>query len=215
MRRIYECTQSGHPGPTASGKWETGRFKGFKGTLIHSTANWVYGLISLPLPLHLPLRHEMASIVGVSSMYKTHTLKLLKRPTTTTASVSLDNEPRLNALLLANHNNRPRIRFITSAIATTNSSVLTKQEEAFKGFGSNDVNGDGQFGYDYEADDTPVTVSNDELDISKLGLPSQLVASLHKRGITSLFPIQVFIIFFLKFYFILLSSVEWNLTLVD
>lgn len=33
--------------------------------------------------------------------------------------------------------------------------------------------------------------SDDELDISNLGLPQRLVEALEKRGITQLFPIQV------------------------
>ncbi|KAJ1425573.1 Zinc finger, CCHC-type [Sesbania bispinosa] len=119
-----------------------------------------------------------SSIAAFSSIYQTSSLK---RPTATTASVSLSRFN--NTLLLRTHPNKPTLSFVTSAIATPNSSLLT--EQAFKGT----LGFDDQFRYDYEAE-TPVTVNEDELDISKLGLPSQLVDSLQKRGITNLFPIQ-------------------------
>ncbi|KAI4304230.1 hypothetical protein MLD38_039772 [Melastoma candidum] len=89
---------------------------------------------------------------------------------------------------------------VVSAVVTPN-SVLS--EEAFKklgggggsgsgGFsedetGTSDVDGfDGGMGFDGGVE----SVSEDELAISKLGLPSRLVDVLEKRGITHLFPIQ-------------------------
>ncbi|KAI4995742.1 hypothetical protein ZWY2020_037790 [Hordeum vulgare] len=76
-------------------------------------------------------------------------------------------------------------------IASPN-SVLS--EHAFKrlglGAGSDDEDEDG-YGSDQEG---PVAVEGDkdELAISRPGLPAQLVATLEKRGITHLFPIQNF-----------------------
>ncbi|XP_061370986.1 DEAD-box ATP-dependent RNA helicase 3, chloroplastic isoform X2 [Gastrolobium bilobum] len=130
-----------------------------------------------------------SSILGVSSIYQSPSLELHKRATPTPSislQSSLDNKSRcFNTLLRANTNNKPTLCFVPSAIATPNSSILS--EEAFKVL--DNVSGDDQFGYGYETE-TPVSVSVDELDISKLGLPSRLVDSLQKRGITSLFPIQ-------------------------
>ncbi|XP_057542312.1 DEAD-box ATP-dependent RNA helicase 3, chloroplastic-like [Amaranthus tricolor] len=81
------------------------------------------------------------------------------------------------------------LKWVSSAIATPN-SVLS--EEAFKGLGDFS---NGSFGVsDEEEFDEGETegygLSEDELDVSKLGLPQKLVESLRKRGITQLFPIQ-------------------------
>ncbi|KAI4976126.1 hypothetical protein ZWY2020_049733 [Hordeum vulgare] len=77
-----------------------------------------------------------------------------------------------------------------AAIASPN-SVLS--EHAFKrlglGAGSDDEDEDG-YGSDQEG---PAAVEGDknELAISRPGLPAHLVATLEKRGITHLFPIEV------------------------
>ncbi|PKU77785.1 DEAD-box ATP-dependent RNA helicase 3, chloroplastic [Dendrobium catenatum] len=77
--------------------------------------------------------------------------------------------------------------FLRFAIASPN-SVLS--EEAFKGLGgfkgssSLDEDEEYQFGEENTEGD------KDELDVSRLGLPEQLVDILQKRGITHLFPIQ-------------------------
>ncbi|TKY52376.1 DEAD-box ATP-dependent RNA helicase 3 [Spatholobus suberectus] len=119
----------------------------------------------------------MASIIGASSsVYKVPSLQLLKRPAAATTSVSFNTLPR-NAALCS----------VPSAIATPTSSLLA--EQPFKGLTLDGVADNDQFGHDYETD-TPANVSDHELDISKLGLPSRLVHSLQKRGITTLFPIQ-------------------------
>ncbi|KAI5430059.1 hypothetical protein KIW84_034582 [Lathyrus oleraceus] len=76
----------------------------------------------------------------------------------------------------------PAVSFVISAISTPNTSILTAQE-AFKGFNLGDDSND-------QLSHVPVAVSKDELDISELGFPSQLVDSLQRRGITNLFPIQ-------------------------
>ncbi|RDX75323.1 DEAD-box ATP-dependent RNA helicase 3, chloroplastic, partial [Mucuna pruriens] len=113
----------------------------------------------------------MASITGVGvsssiSTYKIPSLQLLKRPTSVTFSTS---------------HTLPRNATLSSAIATPTSSIVTQQP--FNGLTLDDVTDN------YEPD-TPAHVSDHELDISKLPLPSRLVHSLHNRGITSLFPIQ-------------------------
>ena len=95
---------------------------------------------------------------------------------------------------------------VASAIATPN-SVLS--EEAFKGLQGRslgasksesedeDVFEDDEDQFEEEDDDEEFAIENspaadgDELAIASLGLPPQLVDSLHKRGITRLFPIQV------------------------
>ncbi|CAL5399146.1 unnamed protein product [Camellia sinensis] len=131
-----------------------------------------------------------SSILGVSSIYQTRT-------TTTTTT------PPLSLPFSATHF-RPKqlsgcacgggggggggLSFVVSAVATPNSSVLS--EEAFKGLGGFDEDSL----EDYESETEPSTSSGagseDELLVSKLGLPRRLVESLHNRGITSLFPIQ-------------------------
>lgn len=83
--------------------------------------------------------------------------------------------------------------FVASAVVTPNSSVLS--EEAFQELG--------RFGEDsldvseteYESQDEAFSenevVDEEELVISKLGLPRKLVETLEARGISELFPIQV------------------------
>ncbi|KAI4966178.1 hypothetical protein ZWY2020_042138 [Hordeum vulgare] len=79
-----------------------------------------------------------------------------------------------------------------AAIASPN---FVLSEHAFKrlglGAGSEDEVEDG-YGSDQEG---PAVVEGDkdELAISRLGLPAQLIATLEKRGITHLFPIQVLV----------------------
>ncbi|XP_027348827.1 DEAD-box ATP-dependent RNA helicase 3, chloroplastic isoform X2 [Abrus precatorius] len=139
----------------------------------------------------------MASIIGVSSIHQTPSLELYKRPTTTASTSSvrlqcLDSKSHFNNALRAHRHKtglKPTLTFVPSAIATPNSSLLS--EEAFKGLGrgfDDDAQIDDEFGYASESDSS--STNPDELDISKLGLPSPLVDSLHNRGITRLFPIQ-------------------------
>ncbi|GMI79412.1 embryo defective 1138 [Hibiscus trionum] len=73
--------------------------------------------------------------------------------------------------------------FVPRAVATPN-SVLS--EQAFEGLSlhqDDDV-------YDSETEAESSSINDDELDVSKLGLPQRLVDTLVKRGITHLFPIQ-------------------------
>ncbi|XP_031247384.1 DEAD-box ATP-dependent RNA helicase 3, chloroplastic isoform X2 [Pistacia vera] len=130
----------------------------------------------------------MSSILGVSS-----TLFLevsAKRATTSSLfrSLPLADKSHFNALIASN--NKPLVlkssglSFVPSAIATPN-NVLS--EEAFKGLGDFSDNSD-SLDEDYESEN--VSTDDDELAISKLGLPDRLVGTLEKRGITQLFPIQ-------------------------
>ncbi|XP_047172908.1 DEAD-box ATP-dependent RNA helicase 3, chloroplastic-like isoform X2 [Vigna umbellata] len=142
----------------------------------------------------------MASLVGVSSIYQTPALEHYQRPnSTSTSSVRLqclDSKSHFNNLLRAHRHSpgptfktglKPTPTFLPSAIATPNSSLLS--EEAFKGLGRHFDQTDHQF--EHSSDSLPSEPSNpDELDISKLDLPSRLVDSLKSRGITHLFPIQ-------------------------
>ncbi|CAN4076770.1 unnamed protein product [Withania somnifera] len=127
-----------------------------------------------------------SSIIGVSSIYQPNpSLELSRRPTTT---------PPLS-LPFSNEKSHFHVRLrhgvssssLTSAVVTPNSSVLS--EEAFKrigGFGNVS-----EAEYESEVEEDVLGAGNeDELAISKLGLPRRLVESLEKRGITQLFPIQ-------------------------
>ncbi|XP_061366185.1 DEAD-box ATP-dependent RNA helicase 3, chloroplastic-like isoform X1 [Gastrolobium bilobum] len=135
------------------------------------------------------------SIVGVSSIYQTPTpsVELYKRSTSSVRLQFLDSKSHFNNLLRAHRHFgfKPTLTFVPSAIATPNSSLLS--EEAFKGIGrgfddDDDAQNDDDFGFSSETDAS--SPNPDELDISKLGLPSRLVDSLRNRGITHLFPIQ-------------------------
>lgn len=80
-----------------------------------------------------------------------------------------------------------------AAVASPN-SVLS--EHAFKRLqlGSDDEDGEeGAYGSDEEGLEVGEGFQGDEeeLAIARLGLPDELVATLEKRGITHLFPIQV------------------------
>ncbi|CAK8544493.1 unnamed protein product [Lathyrus sativus] len=141
----------------------------------------------------------MASItvIGASSTCKLPSLELYKKHKLTSISTSTvklhsfdakNSRHVSNSLLrhnrLANFNSSDR--FLASAVATPNSSSSSLlSDEAFQGLGP---------GFDGEEDDDfpsrTASLNADELDISKLDLPSQLVDSLRERGITQLFPIQ-------------------------
>ncbi|PWZ53621.1 DEAD-box ATP-dependent RNA helicase 3, chloroplastic [Zea mays] len=75
------------------------------------------------------------------------------------------------------------------ALASPN-SVLS--EHAFKRLqlGSDDEDGEGPYGSDADEGFEAGEGDNEELAIARLGLPDELVATLEKRGITHLFPIQ-------------------------
>ncbi|XP_058738438.1 DEAD-box ATP-dependent RNA helicase 3, chloroplastic-like isoform X1 [Vicia villosa] len=140
----------------------------------------------------------MASItvIGASSTCKLPSLELYKKYKLTSISTvklhSFDSNKSRHVTnnLLLRHNRLANFsssdRFLPSAVATPNSSSSSLlSDEAFQGLGS-DFEGD-------EDEDFPsrtASLNADELDISKLDLPSQLVGSLRERGITQLFPIQ-------------------------
>lgn len=143
-----------------------------------------------------------SSIIGVSSVHQTTALELSRR-TSFSLSLSFSDKTRLGLLRAPNpwvlsdaslrRSFKQGISFVPSAIATPN-SVLS--EEAFKGFGGFpkdplDVTDEDE---DYH---TEIVASGaaqeDELALAKLDLPPRLVESLKQRGITHLFPIQVYI----------------------
>lgn len=89
----------------------------------------------------------MASLIGISSIYKTPTLELYKRETNTTSTATaktsllqlFDTNPHFNNVLRA-HNHisndasrnfksgfKPRVSFVPTAIASPNSFVLSKE----------------------------------------------------------------------------------------
>lgn len=121
-------------------------------------------------------------------------------PSTSRFSLPFTFKSQFNALVVGgrpllggfNHSSVPR------AVATPN-SVLS--EQAFEGLSLHQEDDDvydseGEVESGFESEST----HDDELDLSKLGLPQRLVDSLLKRGITHLFPIQVN---FLLFYCVL------------
>ncbi|KAF9621565.1 hypothetical protein IFM89_022919 [Coptis chinensis] len=131
--------------------------------------------------------------IGVSSLHPfsfEHSIK----PSTSSSNT--------NRLLFSSTKNTfpslPTLRtclFIPSAIATPNSNSSLLSEEAFKGLGTFSKNDEYESEEEEEedSDDSAVQVDNDnddQLSVTNLGLPRLLVQSLHKRGITHLFPIQ-------------------------
>ncbi|KAJ6397384.1 hypothetical protein OIU77_018406 [Salix suchowensis] len=160
------------------------------------------------------------TVIGVSSLFHSTTTNSCRRATTTTtthssqaipypssSSVFLsERPPHFNSLtaktqlsfkhnlIINNSSSSGGGGFSTpSAIATPN-SILS--EEAFKGLdGFSDFEADvdaGDAAVDYVSSETEPNsnTSEDELDVSKLGLPQRLVQTLQNRGITHLFPIQ-------------------------
>ncbi|KAK7392153.1 hypothetical protein VNO78_20583 [Psophocarpus tetragonolobus] len=112
----------------------------------------------------------MACMIPIScSIFKVPSFHLLRRP----SALSFNSLP--------GNRNGTLSSVVPSAIATP--SLVTQQP--LKGLTLDHVTDDLPF--DQLPDNSP---SDHELDISKLPLPSPLVHSLLKRGITSLFPIQ-------------------------
>ncbi|XP_020099826.1 DEAD-box ATP-dependent RNA helicase 3, chloroplastic isoform X1 [Ananas comosus] len=157
----------------------------------------------------------MASIIGVSSLYPSPSPDLSRRvfpfpsPSPSTpekphfCGLRASTTKGFGACFCALGRSRPAkqlsLLIPPSAVASPN-SVLS--EEAFRGLGgfsSSSLVGDeeeeegGGEEYGSEADESEgesYDGSDEELAIANLGLPRQLVASLEKRGITHLFPIQ-------------------------
>ncbi|KAG5232249.1 DEAD-box ATP-dependent RNA helicase [Salix suchowensis] len=158
-----------------------------------------------------------STVIGVSSIFHSKTTTSCRRvaaaaATTTATNLSSaiplssssasflsEKPPHFNSLiaktqlsfrhsLFINNNST----FTPSAIATPN-TILS--EEAFKGldgFSDLEADADTDDALDYDSSETELNsnTSEDELDISKLGLPHRLVQTLQNRGITHLFPIQ-------------------------
>lgn len=142
----------------------------------------------------------MASIVGVSSLYRSPCLELPKRASEKPHFCGLRASATSRGSWCSLWSSRPRAApprlLVPSAVASPN-SVLS--EEAFKGLGDFSKSSlDGEEGEDRyygseeeEAAGGSAVMSEEELAIANLGLPEQLVNTLEKRGITHLFPIQV------------------------
>ncbi|KAJ6380473.1 hypothetical protein OIU76_017023 [Salix suchowensis] len=158
-----------------------------------------------------------STVIGVSSIFHSKTTTSCRRVAAAAAATTATNlssaiplssssasflsekPPHFNSLiaktqlsfrhsLFINNNST----FTPSAIATPN-TILS--EEAFKGldgFSDLEADADTDDALDYDSSETELNsnTSEDELDISKLGLPHRLVQTLQNRGITHLFPIQ-------------------------
>lgn len=144
------------------------------------------------------------SIVGVSSIYQTNpSVELSRRPTATPPlSLPFSNEKSYFHVRLR-HGVSSSSPFLASAVVTPNTSVLS--EEAFKGIGGLGKDSLNVSDNEYESeveDDESRAENEDELSVSKLGLPHRLVEALEKRGITQLFPIQVPFFSFILFNYL-------------
>ncbi|PKA48882.1 DEAD-box ATP-dependent RNA helicase 3, chloroplastic [Apostasia shenzhenica] len=141
----------------------------------------------------------MASTIGVSFLIQNFSTSLLELPRRAFVPLWLPSFPLrvsftrgIDACHYLQRSSRSRPPFVPSSISTPN-SVLS--EEAFKGLGV--FEGSSSADDEYESgeevtrmSDVDTVVNTDELDISKLDLPQELVDTLHKRGIAHLFPIQ-------------------------
>ncbi|KAG8363992.1 hypothetical protein BUALT_Bualt19G0080000 [Buddleja alternifolia] len=140
------------------------------------------------LPTPPTMASSSSSILGVPSIYQTHDQS--RKPTSITtpplsfrfSTVHNPFRPFSSASRLK-HGASTSNSFVASAVFTPNSSVLS--EEAFKGLG-----GFGNVSESEYEDSEEGVINEDELDMTKLGLPQRLVETLEKRGITQLFPIQ-------------------------
>jgi len=140
-----------------------------------------------------------SSIVGVSTVYQSPSLLTIPRKyPIPPVTLPLSEKTLLNSLKARN------LKWVSSAIATPNSVF---SEEAFKVLTGEfskasfdeefDADEEGELGSEGEGlgDADSEGTGEDELDVEKLGLPEKLVESLTKRGITQLFPIQVYVPF--------------------
>ncbi|XP_041993902.1 DEAD-box ATP-dependent RNA helicase 3, chloroplastic-like [Salvia splendens] len=86
---------------------------------------------------------------------------------------------------------RPSLSFVPSAVATSNSSLLSEEAFGLGGLGKGTLDvSDTEYEYSEGEAEGIEAVGENELDISKLGLSQRFVDTLLKRGIASLFPIQ-------------------------
>ncbi|XP_072994758.1 DEAD-box ATP-dependent RNA helicase 3, chloroplastic-like [Typha latifolia] len=146
----------------------------------------------------------MASLLAVSSLFLSPSLELSTRAL---PSPSSSEKPHLGLGLVYCRFSprRSRLRnsqlrlLVASAVASPN-SILS--EEAFKGIGGvfskssledeeeNEEDESDSYELESEEDEESFGGDEEELALASLGLPKQLVDTLEKRGITSLFPIQ-------------------------
>ncbi|XP_076903083.1 DEAD-box ATP-dependent RNA helicase 3, chloroplastic-like [Bidens hawaiensis] len=134
-----------------------------------------------------------SSLIGIFP--KNPSLDHLTRKLTTPLHLprSTDNKPHFTSIKAQPRpTHKTSSGFVTSATATPN-NILS--EKAFEGFGGFDEgNSEDEFYDDVSENESLVgedgAGDDDELAITKLGLPKRLVQALEKREITRLFPIQ-------------------------
>ncbi|KAI3752371.1 hypothetical protein L2E82_24368 [Cichorium intybus] len=144
-----------------------------------------------------------SSIIGVSSIYpKSPSLEQLSKKNTPLIFPFSSDKTHFTSLSRLRHSSAGvgggGSAFVASVIATRN---LT--EEAFTGLGVFDegssLEDDGDVEYEDESEfeaaiddgnDGDTVGDDDELAVTRLGLPQRLVETLEQRGITKLFPIQ-------------------------
>ncbi|KAG7022345.1 DEAD-box ATP-dependent RNA helicase 3, chloroplastic, partial [Cucurbita argyrosperma subsp. argyrosperma] len=144
----------------------------------------------------------MASILGVTAIHHAPNLDMYRRmgtPATATATVSstpslsFADKSHFNSFkaltsLSSSGSRRNFSGFSSSAIATPNSILSEEAFRSLDGFSKDSLDDDGLI--DSEANSSLAFSDDDELAISKLGLPQRLSDALEKRGITQLFAIQ-------------------------
>lgn len=139
----------------------------------------------------------MASILGVTAIHHAPNLDMYRRtgtPATASpaSSLSFADKPLLNSLKAQtsfSSGSRRNLSGLTSSAIATPNSILS--EEAFRSLEGLDSLDDEFIGSEPIAFSDDSSADDDELAVSRLGLPQRLTDSLQKRGITSLFPIQV------------------------
>lgn len=144
----------------------------------------------------------MASILGVTAIHHAPNLDMYRRmgtPATATVSSSpslsfadkshFNSLKSLTSLSSSSSSSRRNLSgFSSSAIATPNSILSEEAFRSLDGFSKDSLDDDGLI--DSEANSSLAFSDDDELAISKLGLPQRLSDALEKRGITQLFAIQ-------------------------
>lgn len=138
----------------------------------------------------------MASILGVTAIHHAPNLDMYRRtgtPATASpaSSLSFADKPLLNSLKAQtsfSSGSRRNLSGLTSSAIATPNSILS--EEAFRSLEGLDSLDDEFIGSEPIAFSDDSSADDDELAVSRLGLPQRLTDSLQKRGITSLFPIQ-------------------------
>ncbi|GFY94356.1 DEAD box RNA helicase [Actinidia rufa] len=139
-----------------------------------------------------------SSIIGVSSIYKTHSLNLSRKATATPPlSLTLAAEkPHFSGLkpqpISATNRLEAASRSFRRRLRLPISSLLS--EEAFKRLDRFDKESLNVSDADYDSEDEATSSgadSEDELAISELGLPQRLVESLESRGLHNFSPFKL------------------------